>query len=354
MLFEPLHLKRLTLKNRIVVSPMCQYSSIDGFASNWHLVHLGQFAIGQAAVIIQEATAVSPEGRISYGDLGIWKEEHIEKLQEITTFIKEQNCIPGLQLAHAGRKASTDKPWLSRQQIAADHEHGWQTYSSSAIPFHEGDQPPLALSIEEIQQVITDFRQAARRAVKAGYDILEIHAAHGYLIHQFMSPLINDRTDDYGGSFDNRIRFLLEIVAAVKQEISEQSLWVRVSGTDWAEGGWTLEETVKLSQILKEQGVEVMDISSGGAVVHQKIDPKPNYQVFLAEEVKKQANTITGAVGIITSGKQAEALLQEQKADLILVGRAFLADPHFPLRAAHELGVQVEWPVQYERAKSAF
>lgn len=354
LLFNSLSLQNITLKNRIIVSPMCQYSSIDGFATNWHLVHLGQFAIGQAAAVIQEATAVSPEGRISYADLGIWKDEHIEKLSEITTFLEEQGAVPGIQLAHAGRKASTEKPWISRKQIAPDHLNGWQTYGPSETAFHRSENPPLALSVEQIQQVISDFKDAARRSVMAGYKIIEIHGAHGYLIHQFLSPLVNSRTDQYGGAFENRIRLLLEIIDAVKTELTTQSLWVRLSGTDWAEGGWDIESTVKLVVMLKDRGVEVADISSGGAVVHQQISVGPGYQVSLARAVKKDAKMVTSAVGMINSGLQANKILENGDADLIMAARAMLADPHFPLRAAHDLKVDIAWPVQYERAAGTF
>ena len=333
---------------------MCQYSSIDGFATNWHLVHLGQFAIGQAAAVIQEATAVSPEGRISYADLGIWKDEHIEKLSEITAFLEEQGAVPGIQLAHAGRKASTEKPWISRKQIAPDNINGWQTYGPSETAFHRSENPPLALSIEQIQQVISDFKDAARRSVMAGYKIIEIHGAHGYLIHQFLSPLVNSRTDQYGGTFENRIRLLLEVIDAVKTELTTQSLWVRLSGTDWAEGGWDIESTVQLVTLLKERGVEVADISSGGAVVHQQISVGPGYQVPLAGAVKKDTNMVTSAVGMINSGIQANQILENGEADLIMAARAMLADPHFPLRAAHDLKVDIAWPVQYDRAAGTF
>lgn len=354
MLFEPLHLQNFSLKNRIVDSPMCQYSSVDGFATNWHLVHLGKFAVGQAAVVIQEATAVSPEGRISYGDLGIWKDDHIDKLSEITTFLKEQGAVPGIQLAHAGRKASTEKPWIGRRQIAPDDINGWQTFGPSSIPFHENENPPTALTKEQIIRVIDNFKAAAKRAVKAGYKIIEIHGAHGYLLHQFLSPLVNNRTDEYGGVFENRVRLLLEIIDAVKTELTDESLWVRLSGTDWAEGGWDITSTVQLSGLLKTRGVEVVDISSGGAVAHQRIKAGPGYQVPLAAEVKKGTGIITATVGMISSGKQADEILKNADADLVLIGRAMLADPHFPLRAAHDLGINISWPDQYERATGTF
>lgn len=350
-LFEKLHLKNHTLQNRIIVSPMCQYTAEDGFAQNWHLVHLGQYAIGKAAAIIQEATAVCPKGRITFGDLGIWKDEHIVKLSEINTFIKSQGTIPGIQLSHAGRKASTNKPWINRDQFKPNEENGWQTVAPSVLTFNETDWPPTELSIEEIKTIVNQFKTAAARAIKAGYEIIEIHGAHGYLAHQFFSPLTNLRKDEYGGSFENRVRFILELVDAIKSELTTQSLWVRLSATDWAEGGWTCFETVKLCQILKEKGVEVMDISTGGLVRHQEIPVTKNYQVPFAERVKKETGAITGAVGLIDSGKQAEEILQNNQADLIFVAREFLRNPHFVYQAAIDLGEEIPWASQYERGK---
>jgi 2,4-dienoyl-CoA reductase-like NADH-dependent reductase (Old Yellow Enzyme family) len=350
-LFTSLPLKNHTLQNRIVVSPMCQYSATDGFAADWHLVHLGQFAIAKAGAIIQEATSVSPEGRITYADLGIWKDEHITKLKQITQLIKSQGRIPGIQLAHAGRKASCEKPWITRNQIAPDKNNGWQTVAPSDIPFHEKDHRPKALSKEEIQKLVTAFKTAAERAVKAGYEIIEIHAAHGYLVHQFLSPLINNRTDEYGGSFENRIRFLSEIIDAVKEVLTTQSLWVRISATDWAEGGWSISESTELTKILKSKGVEVLDVSSGGAVRHQQITTGLNYQVPFAEEIKIKTGILTGAVGLIKTGTQAEEILQSNKADFVLIGREFLRNPHFVATAAQELGIDLQWASQYERGK---
>ncbi|MCT1525264.1 NADH:flavin oxidoreductase/NADH oxidase [Sphingobacterium hotanense] len=352
MLFKTLPLKNITISNRIVVSPMCQYSAEDGYANNWHLVHLGQFAIGRAGAVIQEATAVSPEGRISYGDLGIWKDEHIEKYSEITEFIKEQGSIPGIQLAHAGRKASTDKPWISRNQFAPDEEHGWQTVSSSDVPYLENEYPPKALSVAEIQQVVKDFADAAERAVKAGYQIIEIHAAHGYLIHQFLSPLVNKRHDEYGGSFENRIRLLMEIVEAIKDILGdEHSLWVRISATDWAEGGWDLEQSTALAKLLKEAGVEVIDVSTGGAVHWQKIPVEAGYQVPFASHIKKETGLITGSVGLINSAQQANQIIEDEHADFVLIARAFLRDPHLVYQWAKDLSIELAWAPQYERAK---
>ena len=350
-LFTPLILKNHTLKNRVVVSPMCQYSAENGYATDWHLVHLGQYAIGQVAAIIQEATAVVPEGRITYADLGIWDDAHIEKLKQITAFIKQQNCVPGIQLGHAGRKASCEKPWINRNQIAPSKINGWQTVSSSDIPFNVEDVKPIALSKKQIINTIEAFKQATRRAIEAGYEIIELHGAHGYLIHQFFSPLINNRTDEYGGSFENRIRFVTELVTAIKPLLTTQSLWIRISATDWAEGGWNVEESVKLAKILQEMEVEVIDVSSGGAVRHQKITSGPNYQVPFAEIIKKQSSLITGTVGLIKTGIQAEDILEKEKADFILLGRGFLRDPHFVMNAAVELNEDIAWVPQYERGK---
>lgn len=351
ILFSKLSLKKQTLQTRLVVSPMCQYSATDGFANNWHLVHLGQFAIGKASTIIQEATAVLPEGRISYGDLGLWKDEQIPALKEIVDFVHDQGAIIGIQLAHAGRKASTEKPWISRSQLAPTHENGWQTVGPSALPFHEKDHPPIAIATEDIKNIVQAFKNAAKRAVSAGYDIIEIHGAHGYLIHQFLSPLTNLRTDAYGGSFENRSRLLVEIIKAVKTVLEEQSLWLRISATDWAEGGWDIEEAVKLAKLVESMGVEVIDVSSGGNVRHQDIQVKENYQVPFAERIKAETNLVTGTVGLIKNAQQAETILKEQKADLIFIGRAYLQNPHLTTQFARDLGVDFAWLPQYERGK---
>lgn len=352
-LFSPLTIKSVTFKNRITVSPMCQYSSDDGFATDWHLVHLGSRAVGGAALIMQEATAVSPEGRISPGDMGIYRDEHIAKLQTITAFIHAQGAVAGIQLAHAGRKASYSIPWKGDRQIPSDAEEGWQTVAPSAIPFAPGTESPKALDRAGIQKVIDDYKAAAARAVRAGYKVVEIHAAHGYLIHEFLSPLSNQRTDAYGGSFENRIRLLLEIVEAVKTVWPDAlPLFVRISATDWTEGGWDGEASVRLAAVLKEHGVDLIDCSSGGAIPGVKIPVGPGYQVPFAEKIRKETGMLTAAVGMITSAQQAEEILQNGQADLIFLARQSLRDPYFPLHAAKELGVDVEWPVQYNRAKS--
>jgi len=350
-LFSPLSIKSVTLKNRIVVSPMCQYSCIDGFATDWHLVHLGSRAIGGAALIIQEASAVSAAGRITHADLGIWKDEHLDKLTSIVSFIHHHGAVAGIQLAHAGRKASCEVPWKGGHQIQSG-EHAWQTVAPSAIPFHENDIIPHALIKTEIDGLITDFKNAAVRAIKAGYQLIEIHAAHGYLINEFLSPLTNARTDEYGGSFENRIRFLLEVIAAIQSVWpADLPLFVRLSATDWAEGGWTIDDSVKVSFILKEKGIDLVDASSGGTVSTVKIPAGPGYQVAFAETIKKQTGILTGAVGIITTTQQAEEILQQQQADLIIMARQLLRDPYFALHAAKELNEEVQWPDQYLRAK---
>lgn len=350
-LLSPLTIKDITIKNRIAISPMCQYSSVDGFANDWHLVHLGSRSVGGSGLIIQEATAVSPEGRITPSDLGLYNDEHIEKLKSITTFIHQQGAVAGIQLAHAGRKASCAIPWNGGKQLN-ESEGGWTTVAPSAIAFNHEENSPQSLDASGIKKVIADFKTAAERAVIAGYKVIEIHAAHGYLIHQFLSPLSNQRTDDYGGSFENRIRLLLDVVKTV-QTIWPQNLplLVRISATDWAEGGWNIDEAVKLSAILKEQGVDLIDCSSGGLVSYAKIPAAPGYQVTFSERIKKEAGILTGAVGLITDVNQAEDILANDKADLILIARASLRDPHFALHAARILGDDIEWPLQYQRAK---
>lgn len=350
-LFSPIQIKKITFKNRIAISPMCQYSAQDGFANDWHLVHLGSRATGGAALIIQEATSVSPEGRISPGDLGLWKDEHIEKLQSINQFIISHNAIPGIQLAHAGRKASAAIPW--KGNIKLDETNGgWNTLAPSAVAFHSNEKTPIALDKNGIQKVISDFKSATKRALKAGFEVVEIHAAHGYLLHQFMSPLSNFRTDEYGGSFENRIRLLLEVLEAMQLEWPDNlPLFVRISATDWAEGGWNIEESVQLSQLLKEKGVDLIDVSSGGLVTHQQIPLGPNYQVPFAERIKNETGILTGAVGLITEAIQAEAIVATGKADLVLFARESLRDPNLALNFAKELGVDIQWPIQYERAK---
>lgn len=350
-LFLPIQIKTLIFKNRIVISPMCQYSAQDGFANDWHLVHLGSRASGGAALIIQEATAVSPEGRISPGDLGLWKDEQIEKMQLINEFIVSQNAIPGIQLAHAGRKASVSQPWNGNKKID-ENNGGWDTFAPSAVSFHYNEKLPISLDKTGIQKVISDFKSATKRAMSAGFQVIEIHAAHGYLLHQFLSPLSNFRTDEYGGSFENRTRLLLEVLEAVQSEWSaDLPLFIRISATDWAEGGWNIEESVQLSKIVKEKGVDLIDVSSGGLVSHQQIPLGPNYQVPFAERIKKETGILTGAVGLITQANQAEAIIASGQADLVLFARESLRNPNLALDFAKELGVDIQWSKQYERAK---
>jgi len=351
ILLSPLTIKNITLKNRIVVSPMCQYSAKDGYANDWHLVHLGSRAVGGAALIIQEATSVSPIGRISAGDLGIWSDEHIPVLKRMTSFIHQNGSIAGIQLAHAGRKASFDTPWNGGKQIT-EKDGGWRSVAPSPIPFHDHDEPPLALSIDDIEKIKSDFKAAALRTIEAGYQVIEIHAAHGYLFHQFFSPLSNVRTDQYGGTFENRIRLLLEVIAVVREVwTTEKPLFVRISATDWAEKGWSPEDSLKLSAILKTKDVDLIDCSSGGNIHYQEIPLFPGYQVQFSDEIRKETGILTSAVGLITEAKQAEAILQEGKADLIMLARELLRDPYFPLHAAFELDDEVKWPDQYARAK---
>ncbi|GAB3728719.1 NADPH dehydrogenase NamA [Spirosoma lituiforme] len=352
LLFSPLSIRSIQLKNRIVVSPMCQYSSEDGFSSDWHLVHLGSRAVGGAGLIITEAAAVSPEGRISPNDLGVWKDEHIAGLKRITQFIQQNGSVAGIQLAHAGRKASTERPWDGNKAIFPNEENGWQTVAPSAIPFVADAPVPLALTEIDLEKVRADFMAATQRSVEAGFQVVELHAAHGYLLHQFLSPLSNQRIDAYGGSFDNRIRFLLEIIERVQTVWpSTLPLFVRISATDWTEGGWTIEDSVRLSAVLKDKGVDVIDASTGGNVAKAKIPVGPGYQVPFAERIKQETGIMTAAVGMITTAEQANDILTARQADLILLAREFLRDPYFPLHAATDLGDDIVWPVQYERAK---
>jgi 2,4-dienoyl-CoA reductase-like NADH-dependent reductase (Old Yellow Enzyme family) len=352
LLFSPLVIRNVTLKNRIVMSPMCQYSASDGFTSDWHLVHLGTRASGGVGLIIMEATAVSPEGRISPADTGIWDDAHVTGLRRITNFIHQQGSVAGIQLAHAGRKGSTAAPWNGGRQLDLN-SGGWQVVAPGAIPFSQGDRPPLALDRDGLDKIISDFRLAARRAQEAGFKVIEIHSAHGYLLHEFLSPLSNNRTDEYGGSFDNRIRLLTEIVKAVRTEWpAGNPLFVRISSTDWTEGGWSLEDSVMLAGRLKNLEVDLIDCSSGGNVIHAKIPIGPGYQVPFSEEIRK-TGILTGAVGYITGATQAEQILREGKADLVLFARELLRNPYFPLMAAKELEAETEWPIQYLRAKPA-
>jgi 2,4-dienoyl-CoA reductase-like NADH-dependent reductase (Old Yellow Enzyme family) len=353
-LFQPLQIRGLKLKNRIVVSPMCQYSSVDGFANDWHLVHLGARAIGGAALIIQEASAVTPEGRITPDDLGIWKDEHIPFLKRITSFIEAQGSIPGIQLAHAGRKASHHSPWKGGESLAPD-QGAWTTLAPSAIAFKEGEPVPHEMTLGEIRQLIDDFREAAKRALKAGYKMIELHGAHGYLLHEFYSPLSNKRTDEYGGSFENRIRLLKDLSGAVREVVPDDfPLWMRISATDWIEGGWNEQDSVVLAKELKAVGVDLIDCSTGGNITGVKIPLVPLYQTPFAETIRREAGIMTGAVGLINTPQEAESIIAEGRADVVILARQMLRDPNFALRAAHDLGVDIDWPVQYDRAKKNF
>lgn len=350
-LFSPLTIRDITFRNRLVVSPMCQYSAVDGFANDWHLVHLGSRAVGGAGLVIAEATAVAPQGRISPADLGIWKDEHIPFLKRITDFISGQGAVPGIQLAHAGRKSSIEVSWKGGQNLTPE-TGGWETLAPSAVAFKEGDLVPTELSKDGIGQIVYDFQLAAIRALKAGFKVIELHAAHGYLIHEFLSPKSNFRTDEYGGSFENRVRFLLEVVEQVRKVWPlSLPLFVRISATDWTEGGWTEQDSIALGKILKTKEVDLIDCSTGGNVTGVKIPLKPMYQLSFAENIKKETGMMTGAVGLITTAEEARMIISENKADLVFMARELLRDPNFPLRAAHELGQEIHWPPQYERAK---
>lgn len=351
-LFSPLKIKSIEFKNRIVVSPMCEYSSKDGFANDWHLVHLGSRAVGGAGLIFTEATSVSPEGRITPADLGIYKDEHIEKLKQITDFIHAHGAVAGIQLAHAGRKASHQVPWEGNAQIKHNQPGSWETFAPSTLAFTESEEPPTELDKAGIEKIRSDFKNAAERAIKAGFKVLELHGAHGYLLHEFLSPLSNKRTDEYGGTFENRIRLLLEVTEAV-QEVwpKDLPLFVRISATDWTEGGWIGDDSAALAKVLKQKGVDLIDCSSGGNVATAKISVGPGYQVQFSEKVRKEAGILTGAVGMITEPLQAESIIQNGHADMVFLAREFLRDPYFPLRAAHVLNYDAKWPVQYERAK---
>ncbi|HEX7831939.1 MAG TPA: NADH:flavin oxidoreductase/NADH oxidase [Thermoanaerobaculia bacterium] len=351
MLFEPLTLRSITFPNRIFVSPMCQYSSENGMPNDWHLVHLGSRAVGGAALVIVEASGVSPEGRITDWDSGIWSEAHADAFRPIVDFIHAQGSIAGIQIAHAGRKASTEAPWRGGRAIT-EGPHSWTTLAPSAIPFRAGDPAPHALTIDEIDEVIAQFVRATKLALRAGFRVVELHAAHGYLLHQFLSPLVNQRDDEYGGSLENRMRFTLRIAEECRRAWPDElPLFVRISATDWAEGGWDLAQSIELSARLKSLGVDLIDCSSGGAVIQQKIELGPGYQVPFSRAIRAQVNIPTGAVGLITDAHQAAAIVRDGDADAVLLARELLRDPYFPLHAAKTLGVDVAWPKQYSRAK---
>lgn len=350
-LFSPLQIRGVTIPNRLAVSPMCEYSAEDGFANDWHLVHLGSRAAGGAGLVIVEATAVTPEGRITYGDLGLWKDEQVAPLRRIVEFVKGQGSVPAIQLAHAGRKASCHLPWDGGEAIAPGAPNGWQVVAPSAVPFKEGDPVPHALSEGEIAELVAAFAAATRRALAAGFEVIEIHGAHGYLINEFLSPLSNLRTDGYGGSFENRLRLLVEIVGAVRAEIpAEMPLFLRISASEWIEGGWTIEDSVELARRVGPLGVDLIDASSGGNSIHAKIAVGPGYQVPFAARIKRETGLMTGAVGMITTPAQAAGIVENGEADLVLLARELLRDPYFPMHAAQALGAEVRAPKQYLRA----
>jgi 2,4-dienoyl-CoA reductase-like NADH-dependent reductase (Old Yellow Enzyme family) len=351
-LFDPVTFRGVTLRNRIVVSPMCEYSATDGFAAEWHLVHLGSRAVGGAGLLLTEANAVTADGRISPADLGIWSDAHIEPIARIVRFCEAQGAVVGTQLAHAGRKASTAAPWLSRDPVTPE-QGGWRPiWAPSAIAYDDGWIVPDALDEAGIASIVAAFGAAAVRAHAAGLRVIELHAAHGYLMHTFLSPLSNRRTDRYGGSFESRIRFTLEIVDAVRAHWPESlPLFVRISASDWIDGGWTIEESVELAKLLRSHGVDLIDASSGGLAPQQRIAAGPGYQVPFAAQIRREAGIATGAVGMITEPEQAEAIVASGEADLILIARELLRDPYWPLHAARVLGVDLPWPSQYQRAK---
>ncbi|HYS09787.1 MAG TPA: NADH:flavin oxidoreductase/NADH oxidase [Myxococcales bacterium] len=353
MLFDPLQIREVTLRNRVVVSPMCQYSSEDGFANDWHLVHLGSRAVGGAGLVFTEASAVTPEGRISPQDLGIWKDEHVEALARIVRFVDGQGGVAGMQLAHAGRKASTQQPWKGNRVLAPGEDGGFRPiYAPSPIPFRPDDPVPEELDSKGIARIVKAFGDAAARAQAAGFRVLEIHSAHGYLLHELLSPLSNRRADSYGGSFENRIRALLEVTRSVRGRWPEKfPLFVRISATDWAEGGWDLEQSVELSRRLAREGVDLIDCSSGGLVPGVKVPVGPGYQTPFAARIRREAAIRTGALGMIRAAYQAEHILRTEQADCVVVARQLLRDPYWPLTAARKLGAQVRWPPQYERAR---
>ena len=352
LLYSPLKIREMTFKNRIFVSPMCQYSAIDGIPQPWHMVHLGSRAVGGAGLVMAEATGVSPEARISPGDTGLWNREQVNAWKPITEFIKSHGAVPAVQLAHAGRKASTAEPWFEGGRYLKPNERGWETLGPSAIAFDENHAPPRAMTTEDIAKVVDQFGASTRLALEAGFECIEIHMAHGYLMHEFLSPLSNRREDDYGGSLENRMRFALEVAAEVR------SLWparlpvfARISATDWVDGGWDIEQSIALCRELKRIGIDLVDASSGGNVPKAKIPVAPGYQVPLAQRIREESGIMTGAVGLITKPEHAEEILANGRADVVFLARELLRDPYWPLHSAKALRAEIEWPKQYSRAK---
>jgi 2,4-dienoyl-CoA reductase-like NADH-dependent reductase (Old Yellow Enzyme family) len=350
-LFDPISIRSITLRNRIGVSPMCMYSYSDGYSNDWQVIHLGARAVGGAGLIIAEATAIEPRGRITPFDVGIWSDAHIEPLSKVSRIVKEYGSVAGIQIAHAGRKASSNRPWEAKKIIPPDDPLGWQGIGPSPIAFNQEYTTPREMSLSDIRDVINHFKDAAIRALEAGFEWLEIHAAHGYLIHNFLSPLSNNRSDVYGGSFENRIRFCLENIRAVREVWPEHlPLTVRISATDWTEGGWSVEESVALSEILKVEGVDLIDCSSGGGVSHAVVPVGPGYQVPVSEAIRNGADILTAAVGLITAPAQADEIIRNGRADIVLLGREMLRDPYWPLHAAQILKQSSPVPPQYLRA----
>ena len=347
-LLSPLAIRGVTFRSRIVMSPMCQYCAHEGRADDWHLVHLGSRAVGGAALVFVEATAVTRDGRISAGDMGIWSDQHVEPLSRIARFVHAQGAVAGIQLAHAGRKASCDTPWNGGASLKTPAQGGWPVVGPSALPFAEGDPIPTALDEAGIDRLVDAFEAAARRALAAGFKVLEIHAAHGYLLHEFLSPLSNHRGDRYGGSLENRMRPLLQISEALRRLMPEERpLFVRISATDWVEGGWDIEQSVELSRRLRALGVDLIDVSSGGIVPKARIPVGKGYQVPFARRIRDEAEIKTGAVGLITEPKHADAIVIGGDADLVFLGRELLREPYWALKAQHELGQEPGWPTQY-------
>lgn len=351
LLFSPIQFRELTIKNRIFVSPMCQYSAVDGVPNTWHMVHLGSRAVGGCGLVMVEATSVNAAGRISPADTGIWNDAQVEAFLPITRFISEQGAVPAIQLAHAGRKASTDQPWRGGGPVPPS-AGGWVPVAPSAVAFNSGSPTPREMSLEDIDIVVKDFENAARRSVAAGFQVAELHMAHGYLMHEFLSPLSNRRTDDYGGSLENRMRLPLRVAEAVRKIWpAKLPLFARISASDWVEGGWDLTQSIALCKALKTIGIDLIDCSSGGLVPNAQIPAGPGYQVHFARDIRKEAAIATGAVGIITEAHQAETILKEGQADAVFLARELLRDPYWPLHAAKALGEDITWPKQYERAK---
>ncbi len=352
-LFESLKIREIAFRNRIFVSPMCQYSSRDGMPTDWHLVHLGSRAVGGAALVMVEATSVSPEGRISPSDSGIWSKDHATAFKRITAFIKDQGAVAGVQLAHAGRKASTGLPWLGGKPLGAN-EGGWQVVAPSPIAFDQQSQIPRELSREDLDELVSQFLSAARNSLEAGFEVIEIHMAHGYLLHEFLSPLSNFRTDEYGGNLENRMRFPLRIAKALREAWpSRLPVFVRISCTDWIEGGWDLEQSVEFCRRLKTLGIDLIDCSSGALAPDAKIPAGPGFQVPFAAAVRREVQIPAGAVGLITDPAQAEQIIVTGQADAVMMGREFLREPYWPLHAAKALHTDIDWPLQYQRAKPA-